>query len=398
MTDSQQFLLVLVLIYLSECLGWLSLHCVAFVSWGGESWSWTRPGRWFGNRIAGLLPKPFLPTGLSIVCPLWPLSVSPQGAVSNVSTAFDLPFRPEQPWDYLAFGDMQSVVAVEKDVQVNGKSFCRAGTASLAEHLARTLRTCRDAAPAERAEKIDAALAAAFDTAAIRARLDELRWQLPMASFCSVGLAAWVFFVGPLVVWLFGWHPAWIVLLLGLLADGLLAAGAFAAAHRALYPEPQFPGATSRRRTAVAVMLLNPLAAMRGRDLLSRDLLATFHPLAAAQVLCDEPAFRDLARRVLIDLRHPLLPLCHNPAPSAIETEAWFRDRQLGAVERFLRSAGIDLEELVRAEAPAGPDCRTYCPRCRSQFILESGQCEACGGLTLVALGSEATSCQNPLR
>ncbi len=94
MTDSQMLLLVVALIYFSECASWANLHCVAFVSWTGGRWRWTRPGKWFGNRSGGLVLKPlFPPLGTSFLCQLWPLSISPRGVFSNVSHAFDLEWR-----------------------------------------------------------------------------------------------------------------------------------------------------------------------------------------------------------------------------------------------------------------------------------------------------------------
>ena len=58
MTDSQMLLLVVALVYFSECASWATLHCVAFTSWTGRRWGWTRPGRLFGNRSGGMLVNP----------------------------------------------------------------------------------------------------------------------------------------------------------------------------------------------------------------------------------------------------------------------------------------------------------------------------------------------------
>ena len=94
------------------------------------------------------------------------------------------------------------------------------------------------------------------------------------------------------------------------------AAVLFHRAHRALYPQ-----AGDERFTHTLTILLAPMATMRAHDTLSRPLLAAFHPLALAKVFLPTNDFHDFARHVLLDLRHPALPVCSSAEPAAHAAE-----------------------------------------------------------------------------
>jgi len=79
----------------------------------------------------------------------------------------------------------------------------------------------------------------------------------------------------------------------------------YSPAHRALYPH-----AEDERFTHTLTIALAPTSALRAHDALSRPLVEMFHPLAVAKVLLPEGRFREFARPVLLDIRHPALPLC----------------------------------------------------------------------------------------
>src|SRR5260370_39990637 len=129
-----------------------------------------------------------------------------------------------------------------------------------------------------------------------------------------------------MLVWQFGFgHRGWVVVA-GLLAQTITAALLFRRAHRALFPD-----ASAERFTPFVTMLLAPPTAIRAHDLLSRHLLGAFHPLAVAQGLCSPARFEELARRTLLDLRCPMLPLCPAGTPAAARAAQWFRRSVPGA-------------------------------------------------------------------
>ncbi len=380
MTDSQSLFLVMVLIYGTECFTWTNLHVIAFVSWFGTRWDWTRPGRWFGNRSGGLLAKPPLPLlGTTFLCQLWPVSVSPQGVFSNVSHAVDLPWRPDGPSWFIGFDEVDEIAADGRKVYINGRYFCQTFSNAVSSHLAEFLRSLVSLTESERVEAIMETLQARLDRDAIAQRQEALASCDLGVRLSSSTLFAIVFIGGPVAVSLVGWIRCWPYLLGAIIANMALAVAVFHTAYRELYPDQK-----GDRRTHIAVMLLNPLSAIRAHDTLARDLFARFHPLAVAHRLCDEKTYRDFARRLLRDLRHPILSVWSERTGPAEQAERWFRERNLAAVEAFLKSTQVTPHQLLAPDPPVDETCRSYCPRCGCQFVVEQGQCDPCGGLPLV--------------
>jgi hypothetical protein len=137
------------------------------------------------------------------------------------------------------------------------------------------------------------------------------------------------------------------------------------------------------------MILLYPPAAIRASDALSRPLLESCHPLAAAAVLCDAPHFETFARRTLLDLRHPARPLAteNQPALAAIEESA--RAETLAAAELVVRKAGLDPEKIIRPPEPSDSTCRAFCPRCHALFTSADSSCSDCGGMPLTPFGAK---------
>ena len=65
--EGETLLLILILLYLSECLIWVKRESVAFVSaWGGR-WRLAVPPSWMGNANGGILfLNPLPPGGTSV--------------------------------------------------------------------------------------------------------------------------------------------------------------------------------------------------------------------------------------------------------------------------------------------------------------------------------------------
>jgi hypothetical protein len=234
----------------------------------------------------------------------------------------------------------------------------------------------------EREASIAGSLRGTFDTGALERRRREFQKRSCPVRGLSNALLGYLFVVAPAVIWHFGFQLSWLGLLAGLLGLTTATAFGFFRAHRALYPD-----AEDERFTHTLTILLAPTTAMRAHDALSRPLLEGFHPLAIAKVLLPEKDFREFARRVLLDLRQPALPLCPNDNPAARETELLARCAQQSEAEEFLQQAGVEPHDLCRPPTPADESCRAYCPRCNAQFTTVEGTCADCGGLGLVPFG-----------
>jgi hypothetical protein len=148
---------------------------------------------------------------------------------------------------------------------------------------------------------------------------------------------------------------------------------------------------------AVFMMLVSPADALHGRDSLFRNVLNIYHPLAVAAVLCRKDTFQAFARRVLLDLRSPLEPICPSDAPAAAQaTEAWFRQRLLEAALRCTTQAGLSVGDLNVVPTPETASCVSYCPRCEGQYERDGGACNTCEGVMLVRFGEPVPSFQEP--
>jgi hypothetical protein len=131
-------------------------------------------------------------------------------------------------------------------------------------------------------------------------------------------------------------------------------------------------------------MVMAPPTAIRGVDLLGRNLLEEFHPIAVAHVLCRPERFREFARETLQDLRHPFFPSAPTNDTASVRTEEWFRDEIIAAVETTVRQAGLDPAKLAAPPEASDPSHQSYCPRCGAQFVRAEGTCADCGGLPLL--------------
>jgi hypothetical protein len=140
------------------------------------------------------------------------------------------------------------------------------------------------------------------------------------------------------------YRPASVLVLIGIV--WLSVAVATIVAVRRVYPQAE-------SRPTVTATLLSPISAIRVTDVVARRLLADWHPVAVARVLCSREDYLSLARSACFSSSGPR-----------------------GAVTRFLRSVGD--WGAVQA-APAMEDgCTFYCPKCHAQFLERSIGCPHC--------------------
>jgi len=163
----------------------------------------------------------------------------------------------------------------------------------------------------------------------------------------------------------------WPYLLAGLFALTVLCAFLYARAHREL--DPNLGSAPFQH---VATIALVPMTAIRAVDLLTKELGAGLHPLAAAQALLPREAFIGYARRFHFDALH------RDPAAKAVPSP-WFDESRREAIEAFLAANGAAPDALLLAPVKTDDSSKTYCPRCHAQFTVAEGTCRDCGGIAL---------------
>ena len=135
--EGETLLLVLILLYLSECLIWVKRESVAFVS-APRRWHLTKPSSWLGNARGGILfLNPLPPSGRVFLSHLSPVSISPSGVCAlNVQTLPSEARSPDQTGDFLPFGKIKEAGVDGSYLTINNERFAKCTTAKQARALA----------------------------------------------------------------------------------------------------------------------------------------------------------------------------------------------------------------------------------------------------------------------
>ena len=368
MTDLELLFLVLAVLYLWECTCWVRKGAVGFQTWLGVHWRIAHPGTVLGNARGGfILANPLPPLGTLLLGYQQPVSVSKQGVLAFVSPGVNPGGRPPQSGNWLPWGQVQKIQPGGKKVLINGREFLRTASPGFAAQLAGQLRTLQELNAARREGAIRQLISDSLDTKALENRWNEFQKQTAGLRAVASLLFIYLFVGAPLIIRSFSLQRTWVALLLGILACTCPASFFFRRAHKQLYPKME-----DERFTHLLLVLLSPVSAIRACDMLSRPLFEAFHPLALARVFCAKEQFREFARNLLLEMRHPSLPLFPATEPAAAQTEQQSRTLLRSEIEKFIERAGLVPDELLQPPAPTDETCRSYCPRCRAQFTSTS--------------------------
>jgi hypothetical protein len=133
---------------------------------------------------------------------------------------------------------------------------------------------------------------------------------------------------------------------------------------------------------AIKVALF-PIAAIRCMDLLSRDCLAAFDPIAVTTVLCGREQAACLAAREMVILR------CGTPQELGTTSRvmiAEYRAARLQLLESFVAQQGLPVQAFIDPPSQTDETCETYCPACGAQFRRADGVCPDCPNILLQPL------------
>jgi len=383
MTESQELFLVLIAIYLLECLASLRHGSIAFRWRMLGRGTWGIPSRHLATPLSGLTWKSFNPCGTFVAADPFPVSISPDGVLSYVSDAAFLEHRTPQQQEFLTWKSIRSIKAIEKIVYVNDRPFVRATSEASARWIADFIGQTKSIPHEKRAESLKTGFAEAFNTQELGRRLDEFsRNSRLLRSLCLIQFVL-IFPVGPLLVSYFDWTRVWLELLLLVIAVNLGIAFATYWVHCAIRTKW-----TESPWIGIVAHLLNPVGSTRACDQLTRELLFEFHPVAIAHVVCPEESLQTLARSILCDLTHPMLPVCPCEDAAAKSIEAWYRLQRLDTLKQFLVNIGLDPTQITRPAPKSDAGVQSYCPRCLQNYEQAEGICSTCGGISLVQFES----------
>ena len=376
MTDLQLLLVLLVAFYLWECAQWIRRPGVVFRSWLGAAYQLAQPAGTLSNRLGGFIFAmpipglgatfavqwpPILLTRDALIAHLDPLDLS-DGALPSATARVPI----EQ---------LERIEAKRHVVWVNGRKFAAAGSNAAAQTLAAFIKELKATKPAAREPLIEKWLQQSLDDKLAAERINE--WQVAVGRLgfvCGIEFALVVFAGGWLGLGL-SLREVWVWFVGALVIINWIATVKFARAHRRLFPD-----ALEERIQHTTMMALFPLATIRAVDVLSRPLLEKFHPLAVGLHLLGRDAFEQLAQRQLRRVR-----LWMSEAPT--EDQPYFRQLE-DAVVRFLRTAKVAVEKSLVTPPASDPNCRSFCPRCGSQFTFATGPCKDCGTIQVQPLAS----------
>ena len=374
MTEGQTLLLILILVYLSDCLIWVKRESVAFVStWGGR-WRLTVPPSWLGNSNGGILfLNPVPPAGRIFLSHLLPISVSPSGICAyNLQTLPSEARSPAQTGQFLPFNKINTAATEGVYLLVNNEKFAKCATPRQAKTLAQLIRELVKASTSKRERIVRTWMQKQFAVNDAAVRLEEGKTIIEPVQELNLILFLFLFVFTPTLTFIFDLMsliiPVAVVMVILAVLTGIM----FYRAHKQL-----FPSEGSERFENLIKMILCPPVSIRAADVLSRNLLADYSPVVLAKLLAASGE-QQFVRAFVLDLRHPLR---HEISDETAEkTMHWAVEEQLN----------ICLQQLLKPEDLEAPAVRekdsiSYCPRCRCQYVVSETDCPDCPGVALVA-------------
>jgi hypothetical protein len=378
MSEGQTLLLILILLYLTECLIWVKRESVAFVSRMGGRWRLTVPPSWLGNANGGILfLNPLPPAGRVFLSHLSPISISPSGICAyNLQTLPSEARSPGQTGHFLPFNKITRSTTDGVYLLVNDERFAKCATARQATTLAKLIGEMAKASAAKRERLARNWISKQFAVDDAAARLREGNAIIKPMRALSLILFLFLFVVTPVLVSSFGLlrliTPVAAVMVMLAVLIGIL----FYRAHKQL-----FPAESSERFENLVKMILCPPVSIRAPDIITRNLLAEYSPIVVASLLTGSNE-QQFVRAFILDLQHPLK---HEVSDETAEkTIAWTAAEQLNICLDQVKAGDYLKPEDLLAPAQREGNSISYCPRCRCQFVVSAVECPDCPGVALV--------------
>ena len=375
--EGPTLLLILVLLYLSECVIWVKRESVAFVSAWGSRWRLAVPPSWMGNANGGLLLlNPLPPGGRVFLSHLSPVSISPSGICAfNLQTLPSEARSPYQSGEFLPFSQIKDSASDGAYLIINKEKFTKCATAKQAHALAKLAGSMAKTSASKRESMARAWVVKQFAVDEAAAFLSESEKLIKPIQQIGVILFLFLFVLTPALAFIYGLSPLIIPVAAVMVALAVVIAIMFHRAHKQLYPAD-----SSERLESLVKMILCPPVSIRAADILTRNLLSAYSPIVLASVLPGSGEHQ-FVRGVILDLKHPLRHEISDEIAS--KTIAWTANEQLNVcLEQVKKGRYLKPEELL-APTQREENSVSYCPRCRCQFVVSEGECPDCPGVHL---------------
>ena len=340
MSDGEQLLLILSLMYLSGCLLWIDRRTILFASGLGRVWkAVVADYRWGNSSGRVFLLNPFPPLGFMFISHLLPVSLSPTNIVAyNVQTIGNSG-RPSQSRRMVPITSNTKFSRKGSELVVDEKPFCDIGDIETAHKLVVLLNKVKECEMPERERAISGFWSERLDVRRtkklIRTALAASRLMRLACSF-----AFFLFFaVIPLISIRFGVDFAVVISAPTMLLSALLVCSLYLLCHWRHYP-------AFRRGLGgdLAKMMLCPPTALRAGDLIMEKLSVRLDALPVAALLLRGAGREAFLREYLADLEAEDAP---DDLPDAIRETCLWQNRTIlrvgvatiGGLKRFMHAA-----------------------------------------------------------
>ncbi len=375
MRELAALIVVVLLVYFFQCLCWAPTRAHVFLlETSGKNGRKKRGFLWSALKLTGYWANPLPPLQPLLVVD-W-LQVQPEPETVRLTQTDAEPLA--LAWEQLAVTRSGTKLLCNGSVVLEGA----VDQLTLQQNFLEKLKRAK---AKDRKKLIETWLRKAMDAAAIEARLKlffhKSRWLETAANLQFFLL----FMVVPLVFFRFGARALW-PLLATVITTSILIAWQFLRLHKLF-----FPGDGEARFKSVFTTMLSPISAIRAMDALARELMAGFHPVAVAGVMCSQEEFEAFAGEQLRANRF------------GASGASWYGEQLLLALTNMLAKKGLEAKQLFAAPQRDG-SCVQYCPRCLAQYTKIRESCADCGYTELVefaepiAMGAPGKMAANSLQ
>jgi hypothetical protein len=350
MRELASLLIVVLLVYLFQCLCWAPKSAHVFpLEPDGESGKRKRGFLLSALRFTAYWANPLPPLQPLLVVD-WP-QFQPEPEVMRITQTDAEPIG--LAWEQL------KITRSGSKLSCNGAVVLQGSTGQLKQGQEFLVKLQR-VKPKERRKLIEKWLRQSTNTQEIEERLKTFfhksKW-LDMAVNLQFFL---LFMIVPMAFFRFGSRALWPTLA-GVITLSMFIAWQFFRLHKAF-----IAGDGDARFKALFATLLSPIYAIRATDALARDLLAGFHPIAVAAVICSRQDFEAFAgEQMRIDR------FSQNAA-------TWYGEQLQLALAKMLEKTGVDPRKPLAAPQ-RDVNCVCYCPRCHAQYTKMREDCADCG-------------------
>ena len=377
MTDGQILLLILWLVYVTDCFVWLDKHSVMMMAWWNHRWKALTASPHLGSSSGGaVILNPFPPFGRFCLSRLLPVSVSPEHVVAYNAQTVARGGRPQQTGQTVSFSEISSVSTRETKLLVNDEVFCDLRDQETADSLARLIEQLRQAPSEKRQDLIKAFWEHRLDLNIAREKIEQGMNGIVGLRFSCAVLFCVLYAVIPLSTLHYGVTRFIIPGAVGMVMLAIPIIFEYVSVHRQRYPMLK-----SDRMTHAFKMLLCPPVAIRAPDLLMAKAVSNLDSLALASVLLNGNMRKDFVTRYVRDLKYPLA--LEQDVEVLTATCMWQNSAIVEAAGKCIPDVEPILKEVSIGPARDSAASKTYCPRCFVQLTVSEGTCPDCVGVPL---------------